>query len=317
MAEMRFELYTTDGEKYGVSELISYELVRDTDAPCDGLRLSFYSEKSLGEIDRVIASNGGKTVFSGYADTQREEYGEGGYIAFIYARSGACLLVDNEAQPGEYYSPTARSMYLINAEPLGFSFSMPDCGAQGRYLVQKGTSCFAAVNDLVSFNTGRNIAVTPDMKITLADGSGICRIDRERVISEKRIIGRGNVISRLDYKLSDAEGYKYHIKSRRFDSEGIKRSRKLNLSSLPEWQRDGTLKRVLTSSARGYMQFKITVSLACGGELYDAAEYESERFGRLDGYYVSSICISLDKNGERTVYTLTKDTELKEITYVD
>mgnify|MGYP002852087471 CR=1 FL=1 len=317
MAEMRFELYGTDSQLYEIKELISYELVRDADAPCDGLRLSFYTDSSLGEIDRVFAYRGDKKVFFGYADTQREEYGENGYRAFIYARSAACLLVDNEAEPGEYNSPTARAMYLINAKPLGFKFSLTDYSARGSYLVQKGTSCYAAINDLVSFSAGRNITVTSDMKITLADGSGAFCIDRESVISERRVISRGDVISRLDCKLYDADGYRYHMQSRRFTDTGIKRSKKLNLSSFPEWQRSSTLKRMLKESARGYMLFKITVSGAGGGAIYDIAEYESDRFGRLEGYYISSICTSFDKNGEKTVYTLTKETELKEITYVD
>ncbi len=316
MAEISFVLYDTEEKPYEAEEIVSYELMRDVTAPCDGLRLCFYSGAPLNEINRVRAFRKDALIFSGFVDAQREACDENGFRVFVYARSSACLLVDNEAQPGEYFSPTAKSMFLLNAQALGFKLAMPDCSAGGDYTVSKGVSCYGSINALVNSATGKSIIVTPTDEITLPSG-GAYKFAADTVISEKRCINRGGALSAIDFKRGDAEGYCCRTESLALSAKGIKRSKKLNLSALPEGQRAATLKRELAASARDYNAFQLAVCGAGGGELYDRAEYTSAVFGRLEDYYIASIHASFDKNGEKTVYTLWKENELREITYVD
>ena len=72
MADLKFVLYDLAENEVAVGRLLSYELCRETDAPCDGLRLYFINGNILPELYRVKAYIGKRCVFNGYVDTQRE-----------------------------------------------------------------------------------------------------------------------------------------------------------------------------------------------------------------------------------------------------
>ena len=147
-------------------------------------------------------------------DVQKEEVKSGYTEYFIFARSLASLLVDNEAEPETYYSPTAKALFIINAEKFGFSFDFQDCAASGKYVVSKGSSCYSAINRLVSAQYGKSITVTPDGHITVPEGKSVLTLEGDRIISEKRIINRGAPVSQVDYKIASNSSYSHHMKSR-------------------------------------------------------------------------------------------------------
>ena len=55
MAELSFICYTPKDEKIVVDSVVSYELSKTAQAPADGLRLTFLSDKKLPCISRVLA----------------------------------------------------------------------------------------------------------------------------------------------------------------------------------------------------------------------------------------------------------------------
>ena len=313
MAELSFKLFSETGEEFSPEKIISYELASSVSAPCDGLRLSWLSDSPIDELSRVEAYIGDGLIFSGCCDTQREENAGDGTKCFIYARSSACILTDNEAMPSTYDAPTAGSLFIINAEKYGFSFSMEDVACSGKYTVRKGCSCYSAVNRLVSSVTGRNIRITPDGRLVLPEGETVT-LDCGRVISFKKTVNRGAPLSQIDYKTSADSSYLRHIKSRYFERKGITRAKKVNLSSLFDWERGIELKRMLREAAAEYEKLEITLSGAQEVGLYDEVTldgYETQ------GYRVSSLLRILDKSGARTVITLTREHGLEEIMYVD
>lgn len=310
MAELEFVLFDINETPYYTENVISYELTRDISAPCDGLRLNFISKNPLEEINRVKAYSGDRLIFNGYCDTQREESVPLGNRVFIFARSSACLLVDNEAVTRTYQSPSAKSLFIINAKGLGFKFSFDDCFCEGAYTVGKGASCYSAINSLVSAVKKRNIIITPENDLTVPEGKNILKLDGEKIISEKKIINRASPISRIDYKTSDSAGYVYHFKSRTFEKAGIKRSKKLNLSALPDWQRSFVLKNVMNDAAVDYNVIEIVTTELVYPELYDSVlNYED--------YSVKSVYRIFDGGGEKCVLRLFKEIETEEIMYVD
>lgn len=107
MAELSFVCYTPQNEKISVDGVVSYELSKTAQAPADGLRLTFLSDKKLPCINRVLAYDGDELIFNGIADTQRQSVTSTGISCFVYARSTACILLDNEAKPYTYDSPSA------------------------------------------------------------------------------------------------------------------------------------------------------------------------------------------------------------------
>ncbi len=314
MAELSFRLYSETGEAISPERIISYELSSSVSAPCDGLRLSWLSDSSPFELSRAEAYIDGGLIFSGYCDTQREENAPDGVKCFIYARSSACILTDNEAQPCTYDAPTARSLFKINAEKYGFEFLMKDVSCEGKYTVRKGCSCYSAINRLVSYVCGKNITVTPDGRLTVSGSDEVCEIDKDKVITLKKTVNRGAPLSEIDYKTSSDSSYMRHIKSRYFERRGIIRTKKVNLSSLFDWERGIELKKMLRDAASEYEKLELTLTGALEIKMYDEVDYSEYE---TNGYYTASILRILDKNGERTVITLLKEHDLEEIMYVD
>lgn len=316
MAKLKFFITDLDGKRQEVSSILSYQLSKDWDAACDGLRLEYLIEKAQSEICIVEVYMGDKRIFNGYVDSQRERYDSGDTTCFIYARSSACLLTDNEAEPCLYSSPSALALYVANARSLGFSWDMPDIYCDKEYLVSKGVSCFGAINDFVEGVCGSRIVVDGDDCISLLKkGDTVC-VSGDDVISEARSINRGDVVTQLDYKTDSANGYDHHLMSRFFDEKGIKTSKKSNLLALPAWQRDTSLLTIIRSSARDYYVYDLVVESG-DFSLGNMVRYHSRYFGEMVDMLVVSLCYILDEKGERIRLSLSQDIDLKEITYVD
>ncbi len=314
MAEISFRLYTSD-KMLIPGELLSWEIRRDISAPCDSVSLRFKCEAGQDELERAEAYADGRLIFSGFCDLQREEKKGEHCECFVYARSAACLLVDNEAEPYTYESPTARALFNINAEKYGFSFCMEDVGCSGRYVVNKGRSAYSAINGLVEAVSGKRVTVTPELELRAGGDGRRLTVSPESILRDRKSVCRGSAISRIDYKTADGSAYSHHIKSRSLERKGISKSRKVNLSSLYEWQQALELKNMLKSAAQEYFSRELTLEGTQDIQLYDRLLVDGEIGG--EDYYVCSACSVFDRRGERTVVRLTRDIDLEEIIYVD
>lgn len=316
MALLKFILYDLENNTVEAKNIISYQLSRDIDAPCDGLRLSFSTDNSINEIKAICVYENDKCIFNGIVDTQREQLDDKGISVFIYARSTACVLVDNEALPFTYNYPSANSLYYHNAKGFGFKSKLPELFTSSGYQVGKGTSCYGAINNFVYGICGKKIAVDIDNYIYIPSGENIAEINDSKIISEKRIINRGNAISKIDYKANGSASYCYHIKSRFFDKKGICRSKKLNITAMPQWQQDSALLNALENGAADYITVEILVCGYVFANLYDRIDYKSKIFGDFEDYFISSVCHYGDANGEYTRLMLAKQIDLREVSYV-
>lgn len=313
---LNFVLYDLDNNSHTLDDVTSYQLQKNADAPCDGLRLSFLSKESLDEIIRVQVYDEEELIFNGYVDTQRESLDENGYESFIYARSSACLLVDNEAEPRSYKKPSVMSLFLIYAKELGFESKLPSIICSADYIVGKGVSCYDAINDLANGVTGKSIVVSPSNQLMLPDNSQEIKLDKFDIISEKRVINRGKPISVIDYKISTSLEYNCHLKSRFVEDKKIARKRKMNVSAFPVWQQEYKLKNAIKRSCQSYNTVEIVIDGGYLVPLYSTVDYHSRYLGRLDDYYVTACQIICDSKGERTRIVINKDIDLGEISYV-
>lgn len=316
MAELTIRLYDLNNDEIVVNSIEFFELTRDVDAVCDGLRTWILSSKSLPEINRVRAYLNGEIVFNGYADTQRESVSENGYKCFIYARSTGCILLDNDAVPFTYNKPCIDTLFVENARQFGFKSLLPKLTSEAQYQVGRGVSCYGAMNDFVYGITGKNIVIDCDNNLSIATDVDTVNLNSFDVLTERRSINRGDVISRIDYKNDNVSDYIYHMKSRFFEEKGIQRAVKLNYSSYPGWQKELTILNRLRKTADDYYKYHFDVDGFHIFKLYDNVKYFSDYLGELEDCYISSCRITLDKNGERTSLTLNKKIDLKEISYV-
>ena len=92
---MKIVLVTTLGNKIIPSGIVSAVLTQTAEVACDSLSIKIIGGKSLDEIERVYVYKNNKLIFNGYCDCQRTTADERGFETYIYARSSACLLVDN------------------------------------------------------------------------------------------------------------------------------------------------------------------------------------------------------------------------------
>ena len=307
MAEMTFVIIY-ENEKTEAQDVLYYEWSRAADAPCDAIRLS-YIPSVQGEARKLKAYCNGECVFSGFVDMQSRCSDEKGEREFIYARSTACLLVDNEAELINYKAPCVNSLFTVNAKPFGFKNNLNNYSTTADYSVLKGTSCYGAINTFISAFEDKALRVSPENELYIPSGKVDYCVDPDSVISVKESVNRGSAVSRIDYKTDG--GYSHHRASRELENKSIVRSRKMNMSSLPEWQRKTALSNMLKRSAEDYYSAEITVEGVAAAQLYSSVIYDG-----LEGYYITALDTVFNNNGAKTKISLRKGLSLREVDYV-
>lgn len=314
---MRFFLYEMSGKMHTPKNIAYYEITSEVGAACDGLRLSFYEEKIFDEINRIEVYDDNELIFNGYCDVQKIMADKEKFRYFIYARSSASLLVDNEANPCQYNYPSAVALYLKNAQSFGFSCELPEIYSKNTYLVSKGTSCFGAINNFVFAVYGANIYVTPNNVIkAFEESENVKHLSNYNINSFSYTINRNEPISDIDYKINSSDNYIYHFKSEFAERKGIKRKRLLNLSSIPAWQRETTVTKRINDSILEYYSAEVVISEKCDLKLCDRVIVDLKDFPLGEEFIVYEIVKSKNRNGENTTVILKKKEKGELVNYV-
>lgn len=144
---MRVFFIMPDGTELTAGPPAGITLRRDADTPADSLKLSFAFDFPA-ELEPCAArlEYNGETVFDGIVDEQAVHFEKGEKSTSFSLRSRTALLLDNEAEPGTIRMPSLRLMEQRLLRPLGLSAEGADDGPkQGELIVEKGTSCWAAL----------------------------------------------------------------------------------------------------------------------------------------------------------------------------
>lgn len=314
---MIFELYTIPNQRVIPKEIISYELTSEISAACDGLRLNFCLNEPIGEIKAVQVKDGNRLIFNGFADKQKVSFTQNGFLAFVYARSSAALLVDNEAEPCQYNHPTAKQLWLQNAKELGFDCDLPDICCEHSYFVPKGTSCFGAINEFVSMLNGRGIYVSPDNVIRVyKKGEKIKNFDEYEILNASYVINRSEVLSGIDYKINAADKYIYHLESPYAVEHKIQRRQLLNLSSLPAWERKAKAAQKISKSLLDCYALEISLSGNADFMLADRVQVDFKEISASGEFLVYEIVREKNRNTEKTTLVLKKEIQEEFLNYV-
>lgn len=316
---MTFELYTAEDKLITPDEIISYELVSDISAACDGLRLYYRAGDIPDEIIQVFVKDNGKTIFYGFTDKQETTADENGYVDFVYARSSAMLLVDNEANPCQFTCPSSGQLWLHYAQKFSIKNGLPQISYDGNYYVQKGTSCFKAINDFMKYVYGTGVYVNAENVLTAFEKSEkLKNLDGCEIISACRINDRSDILSSIDYKINSTDKYIYHLESGYAVRNLIRRRKLTNLSSLPVWQREASV----TYQVKEPLMFCKTVEVVFAGapefSLYDRVVLNISRLGISadDEYIVSQIVKKKNEKGTKTTVVFNKETDGELVNYV-
>lgn len=315
---MKISIFTVDGREYGDFKITEINFTQTAGVPCDSLCFYFKSSDFIDEISQVKAYNAGKLIFNGYCDCQKRIENENGYENYIYARSSACVLVDNEALPFTFNCPTSKQLWYSFAKDKGFENGLPDVIGSEKYEVSKGTSCFGAIRQFVELKTGKIMYVSPDNELRCFEKSeNVKELNSYRVLGATSTINRSEPVSKLCIKKSSEDtGYSVNLCARVCDEMGIERTKYLNLQSLPQWQRENSAHNKLKSFFEDYETLEIKVKGYIEDGLYQRFSYLMKDNNFYD-YILTEKKYTLDKNGEMTRLTLKKEIDIKEITYVD
>lgn len=312
---MTFVLCDISGKEYKITSPESYEIVFQANAACAGLRLYFSLGKMPGEFYCVNVFDEEKHLFNGFCDLQKVTVANNLFECFVYARSSACLLVDNEALPFEYKNPTAAQLAFTNAVQYGFKLDLPNVYAQSNYIVPKGTSRFGALNNFVFAVYGMPVYADSENVLRVYEKSPqVKTISKNSVTSFVYTTDRSGVISCVDYKAKSESGYIYHCKSKFAEKNNILHSCALNLTGLPDWQRETAVKNKIVNSLSGYYSLNIKISGNSNLKLFDCVDCTN--FG-IDGVFTVWEIIYSNKNGKaQTSLVLNKKLDGELVNYV-
>lgn len=314
---MKIVLITVDNEEITLKNIISAVLTQTAEAACDSLSIKFIDNIKAVEIEKVLAYKDDELIFNGYCDCQKSTVDEKGFQTYIYARSSACLLVDNDAFAYTYNCPSALSLFQAYAKDLGFKFKLPNVYTLKKYEVTSGASLFGAINSLVSMISGNGIRINASNEIIMLEASkDILNLNSYPILSVKSIINRSEPISAVHYKKEFSSNYDCHTYSKSAKDLGFSRNRYVNLISLASWQRNYKISKMIKDSFKNYKCLEITISGYCSSELYQRFNYES-LIGKFDDYLLLEKIYSYDKNGEKCKLVLGKNIDVKEVNYVD
>ena len=235
-------------------------------------------------------------IFNGYCDCQKSAVDEKGFQTYIYARSSACLLVDNDAFAYTYNCPSALSLFQAYAKDLGFKFKLPNVYTLKKYEVTSGASLFGAINSLVSMISGNGIRINASNEIIMLEPSkDILNLNSYPILSVKSIINRSEPISAVHYKKEFSSNYDCHTYSKSAKDLGFSRNRYVNLISLASWQRNYKISKMIKDSFKNYKCLEITINGYCSSELYQRFNYES-LIGKFDDWKKYILMIKTAKN---------------------
>lgn len=144
---MNCTLYDCGGQRWKLPAPVSITLQKDTDAPAAGLKAVFPAKRGTPHAAFLRVEEYGCVWFDGVVDTLQETDGAARLLT-VTARSRAALLLDSEALPSLYRTPSLPALVQNHAVPYGFSevrgskrlFAVP-------YVVEKGISEWQALAD--------------------------------------------------------------------------------------------------------------------------------------------------------------------------
>ncbi|MBR5773839.1 MAG: hypothetical protein IKY44_03205 [Clostridia bacterium] len=310
---MTFLITATDtlGKSIVLPKPIAIEICAATDTPANSLSLTIPCLFPLNELTDISVSIDGTLVFSGIVDEQTSQY-QKGYSVRIHARSYSALLIDNEAVPASYHTPSLADIFSRHAQPYGIKGFLGNNGVcHYDFTVKKGISEWEVIESFCKSVLKINPIVTNDGYLDVrADKQGM-----HYVFSNTRrgAIGFSNarlkrqrygVVSQVTYKLSPNSDYIYSRTNDDAVARGIHRRRLLNLSSNASGFNEYTIQSAIQKSKIGSMEITLTLPDICICELYASAEFEDGLLGRFEDLCIRETVFSMSSSGVFTKIVL-------------
>jgi len=318
---MTFSISATDisGNIVKLPQPISVEISMACDTPAHSLTLTVPCLFSMDEFTDISVTADGTTVFTGIVDEQITQYSDG-YAVKIYARSYSALLIDNEAIPANYHTPSLADIFSKHAEPYGIKGFIGENGVcHSDFTVKKGVSEWEVIDTFCKSVLKTNPAVTNDGFID-------ARADKQskhyvfsnlrrgaiKFSNAKLKRQRYGVVSQVMYKLSQNTEYIYFRQNDDAAARGIRRRRLLNLSTNQPEFNEYKIQDTIQKSKSDSMEIILTLPDICLCDIWCTADFYDDLLGNHEALTVKEIKFFLRQSGAFTRVTLCPEEHLSQ-----
>ncbi|MBR5272475.1 MAG: hypothetical protein IKU25_03660 [Clostridia bacterium] len=318
---MKFLINATDvnGNSILLPTPVSMEVYASLDTPSNALVLTLPCLNPTAELTHIDVRVDGKLVFSGIVDEQTAAYCSKGCILKINARSHSALLIDNEAIPATYHTPSLADIFSKHAKSYGIKGFLGDNGVcDCDFTVKKGVSEWEVIENFCRSVLKVNPLITND-------GFLDARVNRKSVhytfsnnrngdlkfTSAKVKRQRYGTLSQVAYKLATHSDYIYACPNDDAVERKIIRRRLLNLSSnAPEFN-EYRIKSTIQKSKADSFEITIEVPNVCITELYSTADFSDALLGEFTGLCIKEYAFIIKPSGVFSRITLCPPENLK------
>ena len=274
-------------------------LVTSLEAPADRLKAVFAVTGRVPALYSAEVMKDGERVFFGYIDEQSEELNSNGSFLTISARSLAAVLLDNEACPQIYCTPSMPLLMKRHFGPLGFKdYIGTDRAFNGQLVISKGMSEWSVLRSFCRYFTNTEPRITKDGVIDIS-GTGTDEtlyISPDIVYSVKRELRNKALISEIKARTRAAGDYSMPLQSETAKRTGVRRRRYVNSAE----SISGTVltaERMIEQSERDYER----LTAGCAGCMLCETGITLIMAGDRKKYRITEIVYTFDSSGERTV----------------
>jgi len=293
---------TNIGESLLLPPPFSVKLIKNEDAPADGFTGVFPLLNDIGFITKIrVYDKRRKLCFDGLVDEQKKSRGKVSYFS-INARSRAAVLLDNEALPQTYISPSLGTIFDRHVKPYGFTDYLGDEHSfNGELTITKGMSewqaaekfCrdFLKIKPRILGNKFDAEEKKPKGKLIFDNCGGI---EYSSVSIQNKYY---SVISEILGKSKGSDLYTTAAKNGKAEELGIVRKRFLNTVK-------GNPDNFIRNSQKKAFCAVVECFKEAEGELFMDAEIRDKQFGNIKRLYVSQMEYKLSSGGEMSRYVL-------------
>ena len=308
---LRYYVLDFGNTRTELTEIYSAVIDCDVSVPADSLKICMaYNRSAANTARRIIAEENGEVVFLGEIDSIVSERSASAQTMKISARSLAALLLDNEAEPLDYNSPSPQLIFRRHLMPFGITLA--DGGGHsmgGRLRINKGMSHWQVIESFCRSKYGSRPKITADGRAFFKGlpKNGVTVFGEKGTdyysLKEKR--NRHALIT--DVRVRSAKNGRYDSVVANSNPQCTSLIRRRYVDAAAENRTmDTAFKMIENSNRKSY-----SLQLSCFGchlrLLGGGAAVEDSGLGALEGLTVKGVKFSEDKNGAVSVITLEKE----------
>lgn len=165
-------LFDKNGRAHLLPVLTSWEIIHTTGKASGGFTVTFLYQEAmlpvLKQATRFRAYHDGAVVFYGVVDGYTITCDVRGASVKLYGRTPAALLMDNEAESGDYYNVGLEYILKHHVYPWGVTdVELADTQSLARFTVSSGQSEWSVLREFLEFSGGLEPRFTAQGKLLL------------------------------------------------------------------------------------------------------------------------------------------------------